>query len=211
MSATGTDAGSFTYDAAGNQTADNRFASIYNQTNRLAEVQQGGVTVARYLYNSEGQRVAKTVGLAVTHFVYGQDGQLLGIYDGSDGSVIEEVVYLGAMPVATVRGGEIFFIHTDHLGTPRVVSDGTQQILWRWDSNPFGEATPNQNPDGNGASFVLNLRFPGQYFDAGTQCHYNYFRDYDPAIGRYIQSDPVGLEGGLNTFTYVFNNPLHLV
>lgn len=117
MSATGTDAGSFTYDAAGNQTADNRFASIYNQTNRLAEVQQGGVTVARYLYNSEGQRVAKTVGPTVTHFVYGQDGQLLGIYDGSDGSV--------------VRGGEIFFIHTDHLGTPRVVSDGTQQILWR--------------------------------------------------------------------------------
>jgi RHS repeat-associated protein len=50
----------------------------------------------------------------------------------------------------------------------------------------------------------------GEYFDKETNLHYNYFRDYDPAIGRYIQSDPIGLDGGLNTYLYVLADPLSL-
>jgi len=55
---------------------------------------------------------------------------------------------------------------------------------------------------------TLNLRFPGQCFDKETGLHYNYFRTYDPSTGRYLESDPIGLDGGLNTYTYVLNNPL---
>ena len=54
----------------------------------------------------------------------------------------------------------------------------------------------------------LLLRFPGQYFDAETSTHYNYFRDYDPAVGKYEQSDPIGLRGGTNTYSYVMSSPL---
>ena len=72
---------------------------------------------------------------------------------------------------------------------------------------PFGDSIPDQDPDGNSADYVLNLRFPGQYYDSESGLHYNYFRDYDPGIGRYIESDPIGLDGGMNTFGYSFQNP----
>ena len=167
-----------------------------------------GATLASYVYNAEGQRVAKTAGGATQHFIYGPDGALLGVYDAATGAAIEEVLYRGRVPVATVRGGAVYFIHTDHLGTPRLVTAQAQTVVWRWTSDPFGAATPNQDPDGNGIAFVLNLRFPGQYHDAETGRHYNYFRDYDPAIGRYAESDLIGLAGGAATYAYVKSNPL---
>ena len=96
----------------------------------------------------------------------------------------------------------------DHLNTPRLVANQAGQAVWRWDQQePFGINLPDENPSGLGA-FDLPLRLPGQYFDKETNLHYNYFRDYDPAFGRYIQSDPIGLEGGINTYVYVEENPL---
>ena len=73
----------------------------------------------------------------------------------------------------------------------------------------FGANAPNENPAGQG-TFKYALRFPGQNYDAETGTHYNYFRDYDPTIGRYEQSDPIGLQGGLNTYVYVANDPVEL-
>jgi RHS repeat-associated protein len=70
------------------------------------------------------------------------------------------------------------------------------------ESEAFGASLPDQNPSGLG-NFVFNLRFPGQYYDTETGLFYNYFRDYNPATGRYIESDPIGLQGGINTYAYV--------
>jgi RHS repeat-associated protein len=102
----------------------------------------------------------------------------------------------------------LHFVHPDHLNTPRVITNQASQVVWRWDqTEPFGADPANENPTGLGA-FVYNLRLPGQHFDKETNLHYNYFRDYDSAIGRYIQSDPVGLRGGINTYAYSYDNPL---
>jgi RHS repeat-associated protein len=103
----------------------------------------------------------------------------------------------------------VFFIHPDHLDTPRLIVNQANQPVWRWDSAPFGDTAANERPTaGIAADFAFNLRFPGQQYDRETGTHYNYFRDYEPATGRYVQSDPVGLWGGNATFNYADNDPL---
>jgi len=104
---------------------------------------------------------------------------------------------------------DLAYIQPDHLDTPRTVTDSTQKVIWQWDNqDPFGANAANEDPDGDGKRFSLNLRFPGQYFDSETGLHYNYFRDYDPSTGRYVESDPLGLEQGVNTYAYVAGNPV---
>ena len=89
-------------------------------------------------------------------------------------------------------GAQAYYIFPDHLGTPRLIQDQLANTVWQWDNQePFGNDVPNANPAGAGP-FEFNLRFPGQYYDRETNLAYNYFRDYDPAAGRYIQSDPIG-------------------
>jgi len=108
-------------------------------------------------------------------------------------------------------GLTILYLHADHLGTPRVATDDSQTVVWRNPptSEPFGMALPEEDPDGDGRLTTINLRFPGQYFDQETQAHYNYFRDhYFPDLGRYGQSDPIGLAGGINTYGYANGKPL---
>jgi RHS repeat-associated protein len=104
----------------------------------------------------------------------------------------------------------VYYVHTDHLNTPRAITNQVGQTVWSWENtDAFGADTPNENPGGLG-TFSCNMRLPGQYFDKETGLHYNYFRDYDPATGRYIQSDPIGLRGGINTYAYT-NDPLTLI
>lgn len=100
-----------------------------------------------------------------------------------------------------------YFIDPEHLNTPRLVADSTGTTVWRWDqAEPFGVNVPDENPSALGA-FEFPLRFPGQYADKETNLSYNYFRDYDPSLGRYGQSDPIGLRGGINTYAYVVSSP----
>jgi RHS repeat-associated protein len=107
-------------------------------------------------------------------------------------------------PIAVTVGAQpkLHFVHVDHLNTPRLIANDLQQAVWRWEQQePFGVNVPDENPSGLGA-FEFPLRFPGQYADKETNLYYNYFRDYDPALGRYVESDPIGLRGGLNLYLY---------
>ena len=163
--------------------------------------------------------IKKTVGSTVTVLMYDEAGHLLGEYT-SGGVLIQETIWMGDIPVATLRPNGstactsticIFYVHTDQLNAPRKISQPTTGTLaWRWDTDPFGTATPNQNP-GKLGTFKYNLRFPGQYYQAETGLNYNYFRDYDPQTGRYIESDPIGLASGTNPYAYVGGNPVSFI
>lgn len=118
----------------------------------------------------------------------------------------------GAMAITVAppapAASALYFIHVDHLNTPRLVADAAGTTVWQWDQQePFGSNPPDENPSGWGL-FDLPLRLPGQYYDRETALHYNARRDYDVSIGRYIESDPIGIWGGLNTYAYVGNRPL---
>ena len=105
------------------------------------------------------------------------------------------------------------YVHADHLGTPRAITrPSDNSLVWKWENtDPFGNNAPNEDPSATGTAFKYNLRFPGQYYDQETGTHYNWNRDYDAATGRYIQSDPIGLDGGINTYAYVKGSPLKYV
>jgi len=203
----------FTYDGAGNTTADSgggvNLAFAYNDANRMKQATAAGATTL-YTYNALGQRAIKSPSgknvpaAQKRHFHYDQDGKLLAESDGA-GALIREYVWLEGLPLATVEAGALRYVHADHLGTPQKMTDAAQSIAWDGQFEPFGE------------EFLITglatmpLRFPGQYADEESGLSYNYFRDYDPTLGRYIESDPIGLLGGLNSYSYVSANPTRLL
>ncbi|QQZ27762.1 RHS repeat protein [Thiothrix subterranea] len=189
-------------DANGNLLNDGTHAYTYNAQNRLASVD--GTTA--YTYNTDNQRVKKTSNNGTTLYAWDND-RIIGEYDGS-GTAQQETVYFGNTPVAVIQNGSIHRIYADQIDTPRIITDVTGKTVWLWESKPFGETAPNEDPDKDGLALRYSQRFPGQTFDAETGLHYNFHRDYNPVTGRYVQSDPIGLDGGMNSFGYVRENPL---
>lgn len=196
---------------------------VYDDAGRLSQVRHDGVVAMNYLYNAHGERVYKSGGgLAVTT-VYDEAGHWLGDYDGN-GQPIQQALWLDDLPVGLLVGAganqRLYYIEPDAMGSPRVVIDPDRDVaVWRWDlsGEAFGDSAPNQDPDGDGSAFVLDLRYPGQRYDSASGLNDNHFRDYDPSTGRYAQSDPIGLDGGVSTYGYanaspmVYNDPEGLI
>ncbi|HEY7642943.1 MAG TPA: RHS repeat-associated core domain-containing protein [Steroidobacteraceae bacterium] len=199
------------YDNAGNTTSDGTTTFTYNDAGRMVSATKAGVTTS-YALNALGERIKKTTSSSSTYFVYDESGQVIGEYDNS-GNLVQETVWLDDIPVATLRpngaGVNLFYVHTDHLNTPRRISRPSDNVVvWRWDSDPFGTTAANQDPDVDSTLFAYNLRFAGQYFDPETGLDYNIMRDYDAVVGRYVEADPMGLTGGPNLYGYVSGNPV---
>ena len=139
-------------------------------------------------------------------FFHADDGSLLGEYDLLS-DYKQETIWFNGQPVGTLINGKLYYVRSDHLGTPRSIARSSDNAeVWRWDSDPFGNLAPT-NPI-PAAAITYNLRFAGQQYDRYSGYFYNWMRDYDPFTGRYLQADPIGLGGGLSRYAYVGGNPL---
>uniref|UniRef100_UPI000367D444 DUF6531 domain-containing protein n=1 Tax=Acinetobacter calcoaceticus TaxID=471 RepID=UPI000367D444 len=196
----------YSYLATGQVTQDNTHSYQYDAAGRSSQIQKNGSSIENR-YDPLGQRVIKYSSnngvQSIVYFVYNESGQLLGEYD-QNRNRIREYIWLGDRLVGMFsqeRPNVLLRVHTDHLNTPRAVSEGdgdSRKVLWRLDGDQFGDVLPNEDVDANNIKFTMPSRHAGQYYDSEVGTFYNYYRDYDPATGRYVQSDPLGLFDGTN-------------
>ncbi|MFG6468303.1 RHS repeat-associated core domain-containing protein [Roseateles sp. BYS87W] len=215
---------SLSYDPDGSTLSDAQagsstgYTATYGVQGHLATLTQGSSAGVEYTYDTMAHRIKRaqwtgssTSARTITVYAYDQSHHLLGEY-AADGTALTEYVWLGDTPVAVIKtagaGMQLYAVHTDHLDTPRMLLDAAGNLRWRWMGEPFGAMPAEEQPTAGQPAVQHNLRFPGQEYEALGGKHYNYFRVYDPGLGRYVQSDPIGLAGGINTYAYVNGNPL---
>jgi RHS repeat-associated protein len=184
---------SYGYDANGNMMAVAGASRYhYDAFNRM-----DSAAGTSYYVNPEGQRLRKSGSAGTSYFAPDQSNAMLSEYTG--GWI--DYVWLNGRLIGRVAGGQLYAIHNDQVGRPEAVTNASKAIVWRAQNFAF-----NQNVVTSGITF--NLGLPGQYYDAETSAWNNGYRDYKSELGRYLQSDPIGLDGGVNTYVYVGGNPI---
>ena len=230
---------SVTYNAQGHTSketsAQGEKSYGYNAAERLIQYsntpagQATAETNAKYRYDPFGRRIAKAVTAGqtskATYFLYGDSG-LMGEAD-SQGAMTKayafsplaaqgglwstDPIWQADLPTGQVpnlaSNATFNYLQTDHLGTPMLATTKMGALSWKAVSEAFGAAGVLQGQ----STTTMNLRFPGQYFDEEAGTHYNFHRDYKPNAGRYVQGDPIGLNGGINKYAYVNGNVLQFI
>jgi RHS repeat-associated protein len=218
-------------DAQGRTTSDGTYRYTYTASGQVETVSaSNGSAIARYRYNARGQRVSKTLDATneTTCYLW-QDGKLVAEIAGSGehrGEVSAQYLYLGddanTAPIAKIETAHtvgnatarprILYIHSDHRGAPFAMTDEAQHVVWHVKADAWGYVK-KQDVEHQGA--MMNIRLPGQYFDAETGLHDNWHRTYDARPdsanhGRYLSPDPIGYPDGPDAYAYVNGDPINM-
>ncbi len=176
----------------------------YNQANELSSVTTTS-SAATYEFGLDGRRIEKAPpGVYPILYQYGQAAKELLSENDLHGGQTADYIYLNGQPIGEINptSSTLYYTHTDRLGTPQKLTDSGQSTVWSATYQPFGATQTLSSSLG-----TQNLRLPGQSFDAETGMNHNGFRDYAAGLTRYVESDPIGLAGGVSTYQYVKGNP----
>ena len=205
----------YSYDANGRLSqktvTDNGETALtqyqYSTTGRLLAVTTADKAIS-YRHNALGQRVAKLVdGVVTEKYLWQSLTTLLAVYDAND-NVKQRFEYgLGHTPVSFTQGGQRFYIQTDHLGSPRVISNSSGVVVKAINYDSYGNVISDSNPD-----FTIPFGFAGGLQDSDTGLIRFGHRDYDPETGRWTARDPIGFAGGdTNLYGYVLGDPINFI
>jgi RHS repeat-associated protein len=197
------------YDARGNlvrlSASEGEWNYHYNGRNFLVRAEGPGGQSITFGYDAFGRRLWKRSGETEVKYVWAGEQLLREVTQIGLRTSVRDYLYSpgNCAPLATRLDGRVYSYHTDHLGTPRRLTDEKGVVIWSADYTAFGEAQVQLETVPNA------LRFPGQYFDSETGLHYNRFRYYSPTLGRYLSRDPVGVLSGTNLYRYANNDPIN--
>jgi RHS repeat-associated protein len=206
---------SYAYTTTGNLVSVNsgQRSFGYDDLNRLRTYNHTDGSQGTYTYNFANQRVSKTAKVGsganeTIRYLYNDNGQLLSETSPNSNAIGTSYIWFQGEIVGFIRGGTLYQVLNDHLGRPEAIyryDSSTRILVWQAKNLAFTREIAT-NTLGE-----FNIGFPGQYYDRESGLWYNWHRYYDASIGRYIQSDPIGLAGGLNSYAYVSNNPLQRI
>ena len=200
----------YSYDGNGNLTSDGTNAYSFDYENRMISASKTGTTAA-YTYDPTGRRIRKDVNGQITGYIYDGD-QVIAEYGGT-GALTKKFIYGPGIdePVCLKAGQATYYYHTDGLGSVTELTDSSSSVIEKYTYDIFGNVII-KDAQGNvlSQSAVGNpYFFTARALDPETGLYYYRARYYNPKIGRFLQTDPVGYSAGINLYAYCSNNPIN--
>lgn len=192
-------------DVTGLPTRVGEFVLGYNALRRLQTVTSlsRAAMKVRYAHNATGERIWRDDGTEQTHYLFDQNKLVAQArVAGRETQIVRRYIYAHHVPVAVIENGtDLYMIHSDAVGLPRLLTDTRQRIRWQGSFSAYGELLTEQG------DLTMPLRLPGQIVDAATGWHDNYQRTYDPRWGQYLEPDPLGPLPGNSLYGYADQQP----